>query len=92
MNTLSPKFLKELEDRTVDECMEIVVYLLDALVVDGETYGDIPVEKPEEFVPFYLDLQSRGVTATLSVVNPKLAAQWERKFRRDAAAMMGLRT
>ena len=90
-NILSPKVLKELEDRTVDECMEIVDALVDALIEDGETYGDVPINKPEEFVPFYIDLQQRGVAQALEVVNPKLAEQWRRKFQRDAATLMGLR-
>lgn len=91
MNITAPKVLKQIEDQAVAECLEIVDYLIDALVVDGETYGDIPVNKPEEFVAFYIDLQQRGVAQALTVVNPKLAEQWQRKFRRDAATLMGLR-
>lgn len=90
MTILNPRMLREVEHIATERCMEIVEYLVDQLIENGETYGDIPINKPEEFVPFYIDLQQRGVTRTLAVVNPKLAAQWERKFRRDAAEVMGL--
>ena len=90
MNFLDPQVLKELEERTVEECMEIVHRLVDALIVYGQTYGDIPINKPADFVAFYIDLEQRSVTQALEVVNPKLASQWRRKFERDAAELMGL--
>lgn len=87
---LSPKTLREVEERATERCMTIVNHLIDNLIDDGQTYGDVSANKPEEFVPFYLDLHRRGVTHTLAAVNPKLAAQWRRKFDRDAAKLMGL--
>ena len=91
MNILSPKMLRAVEESATERCMEIVYYLVDTLIENGEAYGDAPVNKPEDFVPFYIDLQQRGVAQALEVVNPKLAQQWRRKFARDAATVMGLR-
>lgn len=91
MNILSPKMLKQVEVNATEQCMNIVYYIVDTLIENGETYGDIPINDPAKFVAFYVDLQQRGVTRTLAVVNPRLAAQWDRKFRRDAAEMMGIR-
>lgn len=88
---LSPQMLRQVEERATERCMVIVHHLIDALIEDGQTYGDVSANKPEEFVPFYLDLHRRGVCDTLAVVNPALAAKWRRKFQNDAAKLMGLR-
>jgi len=89
---LSPKILREVERNATERCMAIVNHLIDNLIVDGQTYGDLSANKPAEFVPFYLDLHQRGVCDALAVVNPKLAAQWRRKFDRDFATLRGLRS
>lgn len=88
---LSPKMLRQIEEIATERCMTIVYHLIDSLIEDGQTYGDVSANKPAEFVPFYIDLEQRGVTRALAVVNPKLAVQWRRKFDRDFATLRGLR-
>jgi len=90
VSALDPEFLKSVEQRAADRCMAIVETLMKRLIVDGETYGDIPLDSPDEFVAFYVDLEQRGVLRHLAVVSPKMAEQYERRFRRDAATVMGL--
>ena len=91
MTILSPKALERVEEMATEKCMAIVDFLLDTLIVDGQTYGDIPVTRPQDFVPFYLDLEARGVTRTLAVVNPQLARDYRARFQREAAKLMKLR-
>ena len=90
MNALDPSFLKRVQERATDRCLFIVENLTDRMIVNGTTYGDIPLDSPEEFVTFYLDLDKRGILPHLEVVSPTLAEQYRRRFARDSAKVMGL--
>ena len=91
MNPLSPQFLKEVEDRTTERAMTIIEALMDRLIVDGTTYGDIEFKTDADFAMFYLDLQQRGILPYLHVVNEKLSNQWRDRFERTAGRLMGVR-
>lgn len=100
MNTLSPEFLKEVEQESVEELEELVYDVLDSLIVDGTTYGDVDLKSDEDFVMFYMDLLNHELGAPfppvdllpyVQVVNPTLAEQWQQRFQRTSGRLMGVR-
>ena len=91
MNPLDPTFLKEVEEESVERCMGFVDAILDSLIVDGETYGDVSLNSDEDFTMFYLDLQQRGILPYLAVVNPQLAEQYRKRFQRTSGRLIGIR-
>ena len=99
MNTLDPRFLEDLTTESVDEIDELVGSVLDSLIVNGVTYGDVNLQSDEDFTMWYLSLVNHkddmGMTYDLrpyiATVNPRFSAEWQRRFDRTAGRLMGVR-
>jgi hypothetical protein len=100
MNTLSPAFLSEVEEEAVEELEELVYDVLDSLIVEGSTYGDVELKSDEDFVMFYMDLLNHqldpmlppmNIVPYVEVVNPAMAEQWRQRFERTSGRLLGVR-
>lgn len=81
MSSVDSAFLKDVEQRAVEMCMEQAFGVIDQMVVDGLAYGDEQLSDAE-FVPMYLDLRARGVLDFLPTIAPELAERMRRQFER----------
>lgn len=84
MSSVAPDFLRDVDERAFEMCMEMAEGLIDRMVVDGLTYGDDDLSDAE-FIPYYLDLRARGVLEFLPTVDAGLAERMRRQFERAVA-------
>lgn len=90
-NILDPRRLKEIEDQAVERCMGIIQAVLDSMIVDGLTYGDVPLDTPDKRVEAQIAFEQQGIMEMLPVVNPKLARTLNAEFQNADERMIGLR-
>lgn len=82
MNPVSADLLTEVEDRAVEMCMQIIEGVVELMQADGHVYGDEQLSREERILAFLAMVQS-GEFDALSVVNPELAAKYQRDYFRD---------
>lgn len=84
-------FMEQLAERATERMVQRILDVEDAWKdANGLVYGDIPLNSPEDFVMYYIDLRERGVLDNLRVVSPEVAADLDKQFERDAAKVMGV--
>lgn len=84
-------FMEQLAERATERMVQRIFDVEDAWKdANGLVYGDIPLNNPEDFVMYYIDLRERGVLDNLRVVSPEVAADLDKQFERDAAKVMGV--
>lgn len=91
MNPVSADLLQAVEDRAVDLCLDVIEGVVELMQVDGYVYGDEQLGRQER-INAYLAMEQSGELRALRVVNPKLAAQYDREFYNDVGQTPAMRS
>ncbi len=80
------ELLSEIEDESVEDCIEILQYGAESLMgSDGRTYGDVVPDRAARIARF-MDLASRGVMDALEAMSPEVAGDLVKQFEGDIRA------